>query len=89
MKTKITKKHLEFVRDVFVFSCFTGLLHSDVWLLTNNKRVTMNGTDWLLIVRKKTNGLSQIPLLPQALDILDGHGTMRLLRAMPPVPCNQ
>lgn len=90
MKTKITKKHLEFVRDVFVFSCFTGLSYSDVSLLTNNNRVTMNGTDWLLIRRKKTNGLSQIPLLPQALDILDKYKDYETSEGrLLPVPCNQ
>lgn len=30
LKAKLSSKHLEKVRDVFVFSCFTGLVYEDL-----------------------------------------------------------
>lgn len=36
MKTDIGAKHLDFTRDAFVFSCFTGLVYCDVAQLTKN-----------------------------------------------------
>lgn len=45
---------LELVRDLFVFSCFTGLAYSDVKALTPDKLVTLNNVDWILSKRVKT-----------------------------------
>lgn len=90
MKTPIKEKHLDFIRDTFVFSCFTGLAYSDVAELKTNNIIHINDESWLLVRRKKTRVLSQIPLLPQALEILEKYKSFvssdnRLL----PLPCNQ
>ena len=56
---------LEQVRDCFVFSCFTGLAHSDLKRLTpKSVKIGTDGGNWVKIHRKKTNGESNIPILP-------------------------
>ncbi|MFH2141985.1 MAG: site-specific integrase [Bacteroidota bacterium] len=65
---------LEQIRDCFVFSCFTGLAHSDLKLL--NKTNIVTGTDggkWIKIKRKKTDNLSSIPILSVTQQILDKY----------------
>jgi site-specific recombinase XerD len=62
---------LDIVRDIFVFSCYTGLAYVDVQKL---KRSDINyGADkkfWLFVVRQKTSAPSRIPLLIPAQKIL-------------------
>lgn len=66
-----TINRLQFVKDIFVFCCFTGLSYSDVKKLTNtNIIVGIDGNNWIVISRTKTNILSKIPLLPPAEEIL-------------------
>lgn len=59
------------VRDLFVFSCFTGLSYSDVAKLTSNDISNgIDGEKWIFTTRTKTGESSRIPLLPAALDII-------------------
>ncbi|MFA6083377.1 site-specific integrase [Mucilaginibacter sp.] len=59
------------VRDIFIFSCYTGLAYVDV---KNLKRTDIqkgvDGENWIFINRQKTNALSRIPLLKEALRII-------------------
>ena len=65
MKKQFTTKRLEQVRDTFVFSCFTGLAHADLKRLTpKNIKIGTDGGMWIKTHRKKTNGVSNIPILP-------------------------
>ena len=62
---------LEEVRDCFLFSCFSGLAHSDLALLTENNIVTgTDGNRWIKINRKKTDVRSSIPLLEMSEKII-------------------
>jgi len=65
---------LRTVRDLFVFSCYTGLAFADAY---NLKADDMNrgiiGEMWFTINRQKTNVKAQIPLLPQALEIIERY----------------
>lgn len=90
IKTPIVDEHLSFIRDTFIFACFTGLSYSDVANLTSNNLCSFNGEKWILIRRQKTDVSSKIPLLPQAQEILEKYKDYetsdgRLL----PLPCNQ
>ncbi|HEU4472933.1 MAG TPA: site-specific integrase [Flavisolibacter sp.] len=58
------------VRDVFVFSCYTGLAYADVSKLSTQHLQRINGKDWIVLDRTKTKNQSVIPLLPQAQEIL-------------------
>ncbi|WP_282055708.1 site-specific integrase [Maribacter luteus] len=59
------------VKDIFLFSCFTGLAYADVKKLSRDDIVIgIDGDKWIKIKRSKTDTRSSIPLLPTALDIL-------------------
>lgn len=63
-KKPFSLKRLEQVRDFFVFSCFTGLAYVDVRNLTrNNIQKGIDGTDWIMTMRQKTDAVINIPLL--------------------------
>ena len=62
---------LEKVKDIFIFSCYTGLANVDVEKLTaDNLVVGIDGKKWIYTFREKTNEKSNIPLLPKALQII-------------------
>ncbi len=62
------------VRDIFLFSCFTGLAYADVKKLKRSEISTgVDGGKWVLTSRQKTETSSRIPLLPPALEILDRY----------------
>lgn len=65
---------LKLVRDMFVFSCYTGLAYSDVKKLSREDIITgIDGGKWIRIKRTKTKSLSSIPLLPIAEDIINRY----------------
>jgi len=71
---KFHTTRLNEVRDCFVFSCFTGLAHSDLTRLTPHNIVTgTDGNKWIKINRKKTNTLSTIPLLKVSQEIINRY----------------
>ncbi|MEO0640467.1 MAG: site-specific integrase, partial [Bacteroidota bacterium] len=60
------------VRDIFVFSCYTGLAYADVAKLTpEHIRRHVDGSFWIDVNRTKTDSKSLIPLLSQAKAIID------------------
>jgi site-specific recombinase XerD len=62
------------VRDIFLFSCYTGLAYADVEKLKKSDIVTGNdGGQWLVSRRQKTDITARIPLLPAALSIINKH----------------
>ncbi|MDX5435666.1 MAG: site-specific integrase [Pontibacter sp.] len=62
------------VRDVFLFSCYTGLAYVDVQKLKRTEiGEGMDGERWIFTRRQKTETPSRIPLLPVALAILDRY----------------
>jgi site-specific recombinase XerD len=65
---------LEQVRDIFIFSCYTGLAYKDVQELTpDNIRTGIDGDKWIFTERVKTSVKSHIPLLPKALQIIEKY----------------
>lgn len=64
MKKNFTIKRLEQVRDIFIFSCFTGLAYIDVYnLRKSNIRNTFDDSLWIIGKRIKTNVTYRVPLL--------------------------
>ncbi|MBO9200238.1 MULTISPECIES: site-specific integrase [Niastella] len=62
------------VRDVFIFSCYTGFAYQDVFSLTPDDIITgIDGEKWIVKNRAKTSTPERVPLLPIALDILDKY----------------
>jgi site-specific recombinase XerD len=59
------------VRDIFLFSCFTGLAYADLQKLKRSEISTgIDGGKWIFTRRQKTDTASRIPILPMAEAIL-------------------
>lgn len=73
---RLTEKEFEMdrlcnVRDIFLFSCYTGLAYVDVKQLKRTDIVTgMDGDLWIDTTRQKTDSATRIPLLPTALEVM-------------------
>lgn len=63
MKKEFSIKRLEQVRDIFVFSIFTGLAYIDVANLTGKNIVTLDGKQWIMTRRQKTDVPTNVLLL--------------------------
>lgn len=67
----LTIDRLNHVKDIFLFSYFTGLAYVDVKKLSRkNIGFGVDGERWIFINRTKTETRSNIPLLPIAFAIL-------------------
>jgi site-specific recombinase XerD len=67
-------ERLVLVRDLFLFSCYTGLAYIDAATLTPDHIVThADGQQWIIKDRKKTDVASKIPILPPARAILEKY----------------
>jgi site-specific recombinase XerD len=86
-------ERLTVIRDLFLFSCYTGLAYADVKKLKRNEIAKgIDGEQWIFTQRKKTDAPSRIPLLPQALKILqkyESHPLCVSKEVLLPMPSNQ
>lgn len=100
MEEIMTIYHKEFaserlteVRDVFLFSCYTGFAYQDVYNLTPDNIVTgIDGEKWIATDRRKTGTPERVPLLPIALEIVEkyrNHPWCRSKNRLLPVNTNQ
>jgi len=70
-KKKFELYRLDYVRDVFVFCCYTGLAYVDVMGLTADHLIIgIDGETWIKTKRQKTGTSVNTPLLPRAIEIL-------------------
>lgn len=70
-ETTFTSVSLERVKDMFLFSCYSGLSYIDLKELTADQIVKgMDGKDWIYTKREKTQQSVKIPLLQTAKDIM-------------------
>lgn len=71
---ELNNKKLEMVRDVFIFSVYTGYAFADVQLLSpENIKPGNDNHLWAYVYRAKTNVSCNIRLLPPALKILEKY----------------
>ena len=74
LKLKLVSDRLEHVRDLFIFSCFTGLAYIDVaGLIKENIRKSFDGNLWIMTKRVKTGIDVNVPLLDIPKMILDKY----------------
>lgn len=67
-------ERLSLVRDIFLFSCFTGLAYIDVKNLTKSHiSIGIDGEKWIFTHRQKTESASKIPILPVTQMIIDKY----------------
>jgi len=67
-------ERLERVRDLFVFSCYTGISYVDIIQLSkDNIHKGIDGNNWIITKRQKTKTPVKIPLLQKAQDLVDKY----------------
>jgi len=72
--TYFNQERLERVKDIFLFSCYTGLSYIDVKELTEHQIVLgIDNRHWIHTKRVKTNELVKVPLLPKAYEIVQKY----------------
>ena len=78
METPVEKPQLQFVRDMFLFSTFTGLAYADLKRLkTSDITQSEDGAWWIHIRRQKTDTLSSVRLLDIPLRIIEKYRNKR------------
>ncbi len=66
-----SQSRLQFIKDLFVFSCYTGLPYIELMNLKHSNIVKGFDTNkWIKIKRVKTSKMLSIPLLPMAFGII-------------------
>ena len=74
MNLNLNDPALEVTRDMFIFSCFTGLSFIDLFHLAAGQIVKDNdGLLWLNINRQKTGNISKIPLLEVPMQLIEKY----------------
>ncbi|MCM1151668.1 MAG: site-specific integrase [Alistipes senegalensis] len=74
MTTPLPSSRLYLVRDLFLFSCYTGISYGDMCRLTvENLETAEDGTVWIKAAREKTGVEFEIPLLDLPLHIIDKY----------------
>lgn len=70
-KKQFKTPRLTLVKDLFIFSCYTGLSFAEICNLRKDNIQKMNdGSSWIFIKRKKTDIMSYIPLLPIPIQLI-------------------
>lgn len=81
------------VRDIFLFSCYTGLAYVDVVKLSRSHiNIGIDGNKWIFTNRQKTGIAIRVPLLPLAQEIIlkyEDHPECINLNVLFPVLSNQ
>lgn len=89
MQKEFSTKRLEQVRDIFIFSCFTGLAYIDVKNLTEDNIITSDGKQWICTHRQKTDTPVNVPLLKIPAAIIEKYKDARYKGQLLPVLSNQ
>ena len=86
-------ERLQQVKDLFVFSCYTGLAYIDaINLKSADIRKGIDGGEWIFTARQKTDVPVQVPLLSKASNIITkykDHPKTKLSGTVFPVISNQ
>lgn len=71
---RFSSERLTLVKDIFIFSCYTGLAYVDVkGLKKDHIGIGMDGQKWIFKNRQKTDTKSKIPVLPIAQEIIQKY----------------
>lgn len=87
---KFATRRLDQVRDIFVFSCYTGVSYIDLCSLTrSNIELGFDNRLWIKINRHKTHQSAHIPLLKIPLQIIKKYERQYNDEAIFPINSNQ
>ncbi|MFV5686081.1 site-specific integrase [Flavobacterium sp. GB2R13] len=71
---RFSSERLTLVKDIFIFSCYTGLAYIDVkGLKKDHIAIGIDGEKWIFKNRQKTDTKSKIPVLPIAQEIIQKY----------------
>ncbi len=70
---RFTNERLAQVKDIYLFSCFTGLAFIDTKQLTYDEIENKDGSLWIKKKRQKTKNWCNIPLLQPAIEIMNKY----------------
>lgn len=86
-------ERLERVRDLFVFSCYTGISYADIITLNEyNISKGIDGNNWIISKRQKTKIPIKVPILDKAQELIDkynGHPMTQITETLFPVITNE
>jgi integrase len=69
-------ERLSLIKDLFIFSCYTGLSYGDLMSLKPTQVVTaVDGDLWIRTAREKTLEPVNLPLLPKAVNLINKYKT--------------
>jgi len=67
-------ERIQTAKDLFIFSCYTGIAYGDIMLLTKDNIVFgLDGYQWIMTKRQKNGNPVKIPLLPKALSLIENY----------------
>lgn len=91
IKAKLSRPNLNFIRDMFLFSSFTGIAFSDMRNLTGqNLSIAEDGVRWVHLKRKKTGASCHIPLLEIPLQLIEKYrGLAKDSKLFPMISCSK
>jgi site-specific recombinase XerD len=91
IKAKLSRPNLNFIRDMFLFSSFTGIAFSDMRNLTaKNISRAEDRVQWIHLNRKKTGTPCHIPLLEIPLELIKKYrGIAKEGRLFPMISCSK
>lgn len=91
MTSKLSRPNLNFIRDMFLFSSFTGIAFSDMRNLTaKNLSTAEDGVKWIHLNRKKTGVPCHIPLLEIPLQLIEKYkGIAKEGKLFPMISCSK
>ncbi|NCB83675.1 MAG: site-specific integrase [Bacteroidia bacterium] len=89
IQKELTIPRLDLVRDIFIFSCFTGLAYIDVLNLKEENIVEIEGQKWIMTKRQKTGISTNIILLDIPQKIIEKYAETRKDEKLLPVLSNQ
>lgn len=67
-------ERLNIVKDLFIFSCYTGIAYVDIMQLTkDNVLLGIDGSQWIITNRQKTNTPVKVPILEPVQRIINKY----------------
>ncbi len=89
MTTPLHRQVLYHTRDMFLFSCYTGISYTDMRQLTKgNLHMAEDGTWWIKSIRQKSKVEFEVPLLDLPLQILNKYRDTAPDDKLLPMYCN-
>ena len=89
INTTFDRMCINFTKDMFLFSCFTGFAYRDLYNLTEkNIEKASDGVLWIKTTRQKTGVASNVPLLDIPIQLIEKYNGMAENRKLFPMTSN-